>query len=148
MKPMPTNSRDLLDNRIYFFDAGIRFECRQCGQCCTGEPGTIYVTRREIQALADHFALAEDAFARRYLYPFKDSYSIGEFGDGRCFFFDGGCTIYPLRPAQCRTFPFWFSNLRSEQGWRRIAAKCPGIGHGRLYTRHEILQMLQDTLRI
>lgn len=134
--------------RSYFFDDGICFECRQCGQCCMGEPGTIYVTRDEIASLAAYFRLSIAEFTERYLYPFKDSFSIGEHSDGRCLFYDNGCTVYPLRPGQCRTFPFWFSNLRSEKRWRRVEKACPGIGHGRRYRRDEILAIVRTTLRI
>ncbi len=139
---------DPLEQRSYFFDAGIRFQCLRCGACCTGEPGTIYVAQDEIVPLAAHLRLSVDDFIQQYLYPFKDSYSIGEHADGRCLFFDNGCTIYPLRPHQCRTFPFWFSNLRSEDRWRRIQDKCPGIGRGRLYRRDEILSLARTTLRL
>jgi Fe-S-cluster containining protein len=135
-----------LEQRPYFFDTGIRFECRQCGACCAGDPGTIYVSRDEIAALAAHLRLPEDDFIRRYLYPFKDSFSIGEHPDGRCLFFDAGCTIYPLRPHQCRTFPFWFSNLRSKERWHNVRSQCPGIGRGRLYRRDEILAVVRTTL--
>jgi Fe-S-cluster containining protein len=139
---------DYLDQRSYFFDGGIRFQCQQCGACCTGEPGTIYVTREEIVSLAAHLRLTVEKFIQRYLYPFKDSYSIGEHADGRCLFFDNGCTVYPLRPLQCRTFPFWFSNLRSQDRWRDIRSKCPGIGRGRLYRRDELLSVVRTTLSL
>jgi uncharacterized protein len=145
MSRIPSNP---LEQRPYFFDAGIRFQCQQCGGCCTGAPGTIYVTRVEIVALAAHRQLTVEDFTRHYLYPFKDSFSIGEHADGRCLFFDNGCTIYPIRPGQCRTFPFWFSNLRSESRWRELEKKCPGIGRGRRYRRDEILAIVRTTLRI
>jgi hypothetical protein len=38
-----------------------------------------------------------------------------------------GCSIYPVRPAQCRTWPFWDSNLRSPRDWQRSMSKCPGM---------------------
>ena len=140
--------RKPLERRPYFFDAGIRFECQRCGQCCVGEPGTIYVTPEEINALARHLHLSVADFTQRCLYPFKDSYSIREHDDGRCLFFEEGCTIYDLRPGQCRTYPFWFSNLRSESTWRTIEKDCPGIGRGRRYSREEILAIVRTTLRI
>ncbi len=31
--------------------------------------------------------------------------------NGDCVFWDDGCTIYPERPRQCRTFPFWGETL-------------------------------------
>lgn len=142
MEPILTYSQPL---RAYFFDAGIRFECQQCHQCCVGAHGTIYVTADEIVSLSGHLHLSTTEFSEHFLYPYKDSYSIGEHPDGRCLFFDNGCTVYPLRPNQCRTFPFWFSNIRSEERWRATAKACPGIGRGRLYLRDEILAIVQTT---
>jgi len=131
-----------LNQRPYFFDAGIYFACRRCGACCTGDPGTVYVSDMEVNNLARHFKINTADFIRRYLYPFRDSYSIREDTQGHCLFFDNGCTIYNLRPRQCRTFPFWFENLRSENRWQKIASQCPGIGSGRLHSRQEILALL------
>ena len=137
-----------LARRTYFFDQGICFECRQCGDCCVGDPGTIYVSGIEIDTLAAHLKLSVERFTSDYLYPFKDSYSIREDEAGRCLFFDQGCRIYTLRPQQCRTFPFWFGNLRSKARWRRIRRQCPGIGHGRRYSRREILHIARTTMHL
>lgn len=133
---------DPLNQRPYFFDDGLYFTCQKCGACCVGDPGTIYVSEGEVKDLAQHFHISTAEFAQRYLYPFRDSYSIREDDQGRCLFFDHGCTVYALRPHQCRTFPFWFENLRSESRWREISRQCPGIGSGRLYSREEILAMV------
>lgn len=132
--------------RAYFFDKGLRFACRQCGACCVGEPGTIYVAEAEIETIAASLNLSVYVFTEQYLYPFKDSYSIKEDDQGRCLFFDQGCTIYPIRPLQCRTFPFWFCNLRSEDRWRHTKSQCPGIGSGRYYSQSEILKMIQESM--
>jgi Fe-S-cluster containining protein len=113
-----------------------------------GESGTIYVSRSEIETIAGSLHQSVDAFTGQYLYPYKDSYSIKEDEQGACLFFDNGCTIYNIRPLQCRTFPFWFCNLRSEQAWRHIQRQCPGIGHGRLYSRKEILDFIDQTMQI
>ena len=142
---MTTDLVQALRLRPYFFDAGLQFECLRCGQCCTGAPGTIYVSAEEIDALARHFQLSVARFTAQYLYPYQDSYSIGEHADGRCLFFDEGCRIYPLRPHQCRSFPFWFSNLRSENRWRDVARQCPGIGRGRRYSCDQILEVVRTT---
>ncbi|MGD9365454.1 MAG: YkgJ family cysteine cluster protein [Desulfobacteraceae bacterium] len=141
----PDLSGDLI-HRPYFFDSGIRFACQQCGDCCVGEPGTIYVSRTEIKTIAASLHQTEVEFSAKYLYPFKDSYSIKEDRQGRCLFFDDGCTIYPIRPLQCRTYPFWFSNLRSKSRWKRVQQQCPGIGRGRRYTRSEILDMIIQSM--
>lgn len=46
--------------------------------------------------------------------------------------------IYPVRPNQCRTWPFWPGNLTSADHWNGIAHKCPGINRGLMYTAEQI----------
>ena len=55
-----------------------------------------------------------------------------------CVFWDNGCTIYPVRPTQCRTYPFWPENVESKEEWEAEDERCPGIGKGRRYSREEI----------
>ncbi len=42
------------------------------------------------------------------------------------------CSVYTGRPSQCRTWPFWPSNLSSARAWAHAKAKtpCPGMGSG------------------
>ena len=37
-----------------WFKDGLRFECTQCGDCCTGSPGYVWVNDEEISALAEY----------------------------------------------------------------------------------------------
>jgi Fe-S-cluster containining protein len=131
-----------LDQRSYFFDEGIRFECQRCGDCCTGDPGVVRVDEGEIADIAAYLGMSASAVVGGFLYPWENGHSIREAGDGRCLFFEGGCRIYPVRPTQCRAFPFWFANLRSEARWNKIHNQCPGIGTGRRYTKSEIMAIL------
>ncbi|MBT8339638.1 MAG: YkgJ family cysteine cluster protein [Desulfatitalea sp.] len=133
-------------NRSYFFDAGLRFECRQCGTCCSGAPGTIYVAPHEIDPIAARLGLPVPEVIKRFMYPCKDGWSIHEDAHGHCRFFASGCTIYSVRPHQCRAFPFWFRHLRSESRWHRITRQCPGIGQGRCYTHEQILTLARSTM--
>jgi hypothetical protein len=54
-----------------------------------------------------------------------------------------GCTVYPARPAQCRTWPFWESNTESRAAWDRAAAGCPGMNHGELISAEEITRRVR-----
>ena len=36
------------------------------------------------------------------------------------------CTVYPVRPLQCRTWPFWPENLSSKQSWDHAASAVMG----------------------
>ena len=136
-----------LSNRSYFFDRGIHFECRQCGACCTGDPGIVYADKNEARHIAEYLGMAFSFFADTYLYPIRAGYGIREHPDGRCFFYDNGCTIYPVRPHQCRTYPFWFENLRSVKKWQRVSKACPGIGGRVLYPKEKILKIIHSTMK-
>ena len=130
------------------FDDGLRFECTQCGKCCTGEPGLIRVSGEEIRNLAGLLEITPATFARDYLKPDRpdDEASIREHADGSCVFFaHGKCSVYSARPAQCRTYPFWLKNLRSPEAWQRVARECPGIGHGPLFSRDQILDIVRES---
>lgn len=136
-------------DRPYFFDDGLCFECTQCGQCCTGRPGSIYVAAAEIEVIARHLGITPAALVADTLYPFRDSYSIREGPNGDCVFFRGaagGCAIYPVRPRQCRTYPFWPALLAAPERWAGEASRCPGIGQGRVYSRGEIMALLEQQL--
>ena len=136
-----------LSNRPYFFDRGIQFECRQCGGCCTGDPGIVYADKNEAARMAEYLGITFSAFVDTYLYPMRAGYGVKEHSDGRCFFYDGGCIIYPVRPHQCRTYPFWFENLRSVKRWKRVSEACPGIGCGALYSKEKILKIIHSTMK-
>ncbi len=130
----------------YFFDAGIHFECRRCGACCTGDPGIIRISNREIQLLSDFLKMPASDLTRMHLRQVVSGFSIAEEADGSCRFYDEGCRIYPVRPLQCRTYPFWFSQMRSIGQWEKARCQCPGIGTGTLYSRERILDMLSRSM--
>ena len=52
-----------------------------------------------------------------------------------------GCSVYAVRPLQCRTWPFWHGLLDGDgEGWRHAKSTCPGLDspRGRLYGVKEI----------
>jgi uncharacterized protein len=142
MKCNPDNH----DHCRYFFDSGIRFECRHCGTCCTGDPGIIRISLQEIEFLSNFLKLSIPDLTRIYLRPLASGFSIAEESDGRCRFYDQGCRIYPARPLQCRSYPFWFSQMRSMLEWKKTLFQCPGIGNGPLYSRERILYLISRTM--
>ena len=68
-----------------------------------------------------------------------------EFPNGDCVFYDRvqGCTVYPVRPRQCRTFPFWESNVETPRAWEQTCQACPGAGKGDLISAEEIAERLK-----
>lgn len=127
----------------YFFSEGIRFECSRCGGCCTGEPGIIRVTEAEILQIADWLKCSVEEIVQDSIERAANGYRIREREDGACAFWsDSGCGIYPVRPAQCRLYPFWFNLMRNPVVWEAEKKRCPGIGKGKWYTEDEILDLL------
>lgn len=129
-----------------WFKDGLRFRCTQCGDCCTGAPGFVWVNKEEIEALAHRFGLSVADFERDYVRKVGVRKSLIEYDNGDCVFFDGEarrCTVYEDRPRQCRTWPFWESNVRTPEAWEQTCEVCPGSGKGKLVPAEQILVQLQ-----
>lgn len=115
---------------------GLKFKCTGCGDCCTGAPGFVWVNKAEIETLAAEVGLEPAEFERQYVRSIGLRKSLVEFGNGDCVFFDNRtrkCQVYAARPRQCRTWPFWDSNLKSQAAWDTMCETCPGAGKGKLY---------------
>src|SRR5688500_1640879 len=112
-----SNRLNLLNEPWY--SEGLRFKCTGCGQCCTGAPGYTWVTEQEIVSIADYLNLSIDDFSRKYIRKIDERYSLKEdYQNYDCVFLkDKKCQIYSVRPTQCRTFPWWIQNLKSELDW-------------------------------
>ena len=123
-----------------WFRAGLRFRCTQCGDCCTGAPGYVWLSDDELHAIAQYLGEPLDEVRARHTYVAHKGRTLREKADGDCVFFDSavGCTIYPVRPTQCRTWPFWESNLVSPKHWNKTREICPGAGEGELISVEEI----------
>ncbi len=102
--------------------------CKNCeGNCCIGDSGYIWVKPKEIEKIAKFLNMDIEKFKELFLIKVGYKYSIKEkpYKNGfACIFFNNGCTIYPVRPNQCKTFPFWdyFKNHINE-----LIKECPGI---------------------
>ncbi len=122
---------DIIRNEHYAYAFDPK-ACESCGgACCTGASGYIWARYGEIEQMADFLDLRVEDFAKMYLRKVGHRYSLTERQVGEddyaCVFFDTEkkrCTIYPVRPRQCRTFPFWeqFKNNEDE-----VRDECPGI---------------------
>ncbi len=135
-KPDPTGTTDT-------GEVGLRFECTQCGNCCTGAPGFVLFTADEAKAMAADLGVTVTRFFERYTHETPNGRSLNErtteFGQD-CVFLDREtrpgkalCRVYRNRPRQCRTWPFWPENLRSPEAWKRATRGCPGMNRGPLY---------------
>ena len=125
---------------------GLRFSCRMCGTCCTGEPGYVWVLPSEAERIAKFLQISLDEFAAKYLRKAGSHDSLIELPDGRCIFYGNRtCIIYPVRPIQCRTFPFWDSIIATPEAWERCGRTCPGIDKDELHSAEEIERIVRSS---
>jgi Fe-S-cluster containining protein len=82
---------------------------------------------------AEFVGMKAAAFERKYVYRTSNRLRLRIPRRAHCHFLhDGGCSIHPAKPAQCRIFPFWPELVDSPRAWAKTASYCPGIGKGRL----------------
>jgi len=115
-----TSVKSVIKNKTKWYVAGLHFECQGCGGCCSGPgEGYIWVTRPEIEIVADFLKMTVGQFRRKYLKRVGLRTTIIEHQTTKdCIFLQAGaggkqCVIYSFRPSQCRSWPFWPGNLAS-----------------------------------
>ena len=128
-----------MPRRPWYAD-GVRFGCTESGRCCQnhGEFNSVYFTKREERALADHLEISLRELRARYLKR-EDGYRVARSKDDACIFLDGcSCSIYAVRPVPCRTWPFWPETIAKRDWERDVVPLCRGVGRGALRSREEI----------
>ena len=134
-----------MDSPDVWYADGLRFGCTRCNLCCTGEPGYVWVGRNRADAITDFLGLPVREFLSRYCRRVWWRVSLKELANGDCIFLTPqGCSIYPVRPEQCRSFPFWADNLTRRERWEALRNRCPGVGQGKLYGPDEIHRIRDD----
>lgn len=128
--------------------AGLRFSCTMCGNCCSGPPGYVSFTVEEAEAMAARIGVTFERFMDEYTHDTPAGRSLREVAGAHgldCVFLDRTtmpgkaiCGVYEDRPSQCRTWPFWEGNLGSESDWKRAGKTCPGLNKGTQYTPLQI----------
>ncbi len=124
--------------KTVWYKDGLRFHCKRCGDCCRGEPGYVWITKKEIAAMSERLGISVEDFSLRHVRRVGIRHSLRELRNGDCVLYDGGCVVYEARPRQCAVWPFWKENIASEAAWQEVLDACPGAGKGRLYTKEEI----------
>jgi uncharacterized protein len=128
-----------------WYEEGLAFRCTRCGNCCTGAPGVVWVDDEELRAIADHRGEEVGMVERLFTRLVGGRRSLRERANGDCVFWDreAGCTVYPVRPRQCRTWPFWESTVATPESWEETRQRCPGAGQGDLISSEEIARRIR-----
>jgi uncharacterized protein len=83
-----------------------KVDCTRCANCC--KTLVIQFNREDIERIAARVNLSPEDFIAKYLEPIEEE--VGCYGTRQqpCPFLgaDDRCTIYEIRPADCRDYPF------------------------------------------
>ena len=133
-----------------WFADGLRFTCTGCGECCTGPSGAVYLSERDVERLSAALQLAREEFVGRYTQWSDSELALADKPSANeCVFLAGtACSVYEARPTQCRTYPFWLTNILSLEDWEAEAGVCEGINHpdAQLITPEEIFEQCRVEL--
>ena len=123
-----------------WYEEGVRFRCRGCGECCVdhGHYAYVFLNEGEENALARAMNVSIDAFLEKYTADVDGYVALVNRGTACVFLREGRCGVYSTRPLQCRTWPFWPECLGRRIWKSEVAPHCPGIGRGKLHTVEEI----------
>lgn len=106
--------------------------CNQCnGACCRGESGYIWLNKKEVRDISGFLGIEEDTFLQDYCKNIGKKITIKETRSKNeyfCIFFEEerGCKIYPVRPEQCRSYPFW-PRYKNKKNINEVCKECIGI---------------------
>ena len=131
-----------------WYDKGLKFKCTQCGKCCTGEPGYVWLEPDDIETLSNHFELSFEEFLNTYCRVVNGRISLLEDSENfDCILLKNNqCTAYNARPKQGKRFPWWNHMLESKQAWDESKSYCEGIDHpdGKLYSKEQIESLMEE----
>ena len=109
-----------------WYKEGLRFKCTECGKCCTGAPGYVWVNKEEVAEMATYLKITIKEFSRLYLRSIHGKLSLKEKPHTYdCIFLKNQkCQLYAKRPMQCRTFPWCRSSPALRRNlWRSSSCK-------------------------
>ena len=123
----------------------IKFEClADCSNCCKLSDGFVFLDENEAEKIADYLKTDEANFLNFFTRIIDDHLALVDGDEDNCVFLeDGKCMVYEVRPLQCRTYPFWPSNMKTKDRWALTKEDCPGIGKGRNYSQQDISDILR-----
>lgn len=103
-----------------------------------GDYQYVYLNRADVEAIAAYLGLEIDEFYWKHC-EVEDGWILLRQEPQRCRFLGAnGCRIYPVRPKQCASWPFWSENLYHEIWISQVIPTCQGVGRGTLYKAEEI----------
>ena len=110
-----------------------RFRCQSgCTKCCEVR-GFVYLTENDLSRAASYLHMSCEDFETKYVIRYPTLLRLRKPLNSQCYFLtETGCSIHPVKPVQCRVYPFWPELVEERTAWEAEAKSCPGIGKGKL----------------
>ena len=109
------------------------------------EPGAVFLTEEDFEAIRIHLNIEAIKLLSTYCRGLEKAeglvVALKEKANFDCIFWDKGCTIYSVRPLQCRTFPYWPFLVESFSDWENEKYRCKGIGQKGSQTLEDKFEM-------
>ena len=109
------------------------FKCLNCGACCR-QSGYVRLLKNEPDIIAAYLSMDVRSFIDKFTILTRDrqALSLKDKENGECIFLSSkGCNIHPVKPQQCREFPWkWkFSDFNQVCQWARAKARKKTSAH-------------------
>ncbi len=127
------------------------FTCTGCGDCCGGS-GNVYFTGDDLERVYEYLQIPpreQRKFRMKFIRFITNGLHVHS-SHTSCFFLqENRCSIYPVRPLQCSTYPFWPSYFQSRQQLKQLKRECPGSlkQKGKVFTPLRTVRLVNGTLR-
>ena len=105
--------------------------CQVCGaKCCRGESGNVFISNDEVVRIASFLNISTSEFIDKFCRKVGYKLSLKELkynNEYFCVFLENNkCQIYPVRPSQCKIFPFW-KEFKNNQNQEYLKNECIGV---------------------
>jgi len=126
----------------------LRFTCVEgCTKCCE-QQGWVYITESDLRNAARFLKMTPAEFESRYVYRTAHRIRLRKPRNSQCHFLSqSGCGIHPVKPTQCRLFPFWPELVSDRKQWQQTGSYCPGIGQGPLVQIGTAIELAHEMTR-
>ncbi len=114
-------------------EPSLQFACQPgCTRCCRVK-GFVYLSEADLVRAAAYVGLTPAEFEAKYVIRYRTLLRLRRNPKNECHFLgEGGCSIHPAKPTQCRLYPFWPELVEDREAWKDEREVCPGIGKGEL----------------
>ena len=140
----------MADPRPWYHE-GLPFTCTQCGDCCTGAPGYVWVNAEEIEAMMATLGESDRTkFERQYVRRIGVRKSLKEYRNGDCVFIGPG-NEKMQRVCSTASAMSFVAILGFQSAVTGVVAQtcevCPGSGRGEL-VQLEVIEGQRRQIRI